>query len=216
MIYRIILILFLGLFAQTCMTADCSDHDRTCSPMEQIFSVLSVPKGLYLFSTPTSYDGILSILGAGNLDPSLQSICAGARVVAPIINTTCQNVIPLVSTLAVSVNNTTSFYADFPTTGVPVRGPSGIKVAADFTNFLTVDLETSLSAAGLGDISFWTYSDITGNYASGTTCLDGTDNTSSSQGYTGISTSVTAGSWFGVSAPTCDQSFPILCICYEP
>ncbi len=217
MIKRILFILILNLSLNGCLSTDiCSDQDRGCNPMQLLLSLFSFASGHYVYASAASYGGNLAILGTGTLDASLQTICKSERAFAPIVNTTCQSMIPLVSTLTVSVNNTTALYADFQTTGVPVRGPTGTLIADDFTSFLTLDLQVSLQTAGLGNITFWTYSDGTGNYDGSSNCSDGDDNTISFSGDVGVSNLATAGTWFNTNAFTCDQAHYVLCICYNP
>lgn len=149
------------------------------------------------------------------MDSSLSTICKQERPFAAILDTGCQNVAPLVSTVLVSANNLTSFYSDIPT-NVPMRGgPTGTILADDLASFFTVDLHVTLEAGGLGTTDFWTYGDLNGNYASGVTCNDGTDNTSAYTGYIGSPLASAVG-WNSVQAANCDQAYKVLCICYRP
>ncbi|WP_246048706.1 hypothetical protein [Leptospira sarikeiensis] len=199
------------------MTAKtCSDQDRTCSPTANLLSILfSGPEGIYIYATNASYQGNLSVLGPSNLDSSLNFLCGQELAFSNMISNSCSKVAPMVSTLAVSVNQTDLLYADFPMTGVPVRGPNGTMVATDYGNLFTLDLEASLEAAGTGNISFWTFSDVGGNY-SADNCSDGEDNTSSIFGETGISNTTISGGWFGGNVFGCNQTYKILCMCYVP
>ncbi|GBF38874.1 putative lipoprotein [Leptospira johnsonii] len=181
-----------------------------------MLSFFSAPSGIYVYSSTVAYGGNLSILGTGNLDPSLQTICKQERTFASILDTGCQSVAPLVSTLAVSANNLTSFYSDIPTNSPMRGGPTGTILADDLASFFSLDLHVTLEAGGLGSTNFWTYGDGTGNYASGVTCNDGDDNTSSNTGYVGSPLLSAAGTWNSVQAETCDNAFRILCICYRP
>ncbi|TGK44513.1 hypothetical protein [Leptospira andrefontaineae] len=217
MIQRIFLIFFLGFLTQTCMsTKTCSDHDRSCSLMENLLSLFSAPTGIYVYSSLPTYAGNLAILGTGTLDASLQTICKQERTFASILDSGCQSVAPLVSTLAVSANNLTSLYADIPT-NLPMRGgPTGIILADDLASFFSLDLHVTLEAGGLGTTEFWTYGDGTGNYAAGVTCNDGDDNTSAFTGYIGSPLLSAAGTWNNVQAANCDQAYKVFCICYRP
>ncbi|MEI1279720.1 hypothetical protein V6Z05_15425 [Leptospira venezuelensis] len=214
---RIFLILFLGFLTQTCMsTKTCSDHDRSCSLMENLLSLFSAPSGIYVYSSIPTYAGNLALLGSGTLDASLQTICKQERIFASVLDTGCQNVAPLVSTSLTSANNLASFYSDIPT-NLPMRGgPTGLILADDLASFFTLDLHITMEAAGLGTTEFWTYGDGNGNYAAGVTCNDGDDNTSASTGYIGSPLFSAAGTWNNVQAANCDQAYKVFCICYRP
>ncbi|WP_243402044.1 hypothetical protein [Leptospira haakeii] len=178
-------------------------------------SLFSAPEGIYVYSSIPSYGGNLAILGVGTLDPSLSTICKQERPFAAILDAGCQSVAPLVSTPGVSANNLTSLYADIPT-NLPMRGgPTGTILADDLASFFTVDLHVTLEAAGLGSTDFWTYGDANGNYASGVTCNDGSDNTNAFTGYIG-SPLLSAVGWNNVMAANCDQAYKVFCICYRP
>ncbi|TGK04562.1 hypothetical protein EHO58_11735 [Leptospira selangorensis] len=213
---RILAILFFCILSNGCISDKiCSDQDRSCNPVASLLSLISAPEGIYVYSSTPSYGGNLSILGAGNLDSSLSTICKQERAFAPILDVGCQSVAPLVSTLLVSANNLTSLYTDIPT-NLPMRGgPTGTILADDLASFFTVDLHVTLEAAGLGSTDFWTYGDLNGNYASGVTCNDGSDNSNAFTGYVGTPLASAVG-WNSVFAAGCDQAYKVFCICYRP
>ncbi|TGN03346.1 hypothetical protein [Leptospira dzoumogneensis] len=215
--FRTLTILFFCVLSNGCISDKiCSDQDRSCSPVASLLSLFSAPSGIYVYSTSVPYGGNLSIFGAGNLDSSLSTICKQERPFAPILDVGCESTAALVSTSLVYANNLTSLYADIPT-NIPMRGgPTGTILADDLASFFTLDLHVTLEAGGLGSTNFWTYSDVSGNYASGGTCNDGIDNTTAYGGYAGSPLLSTVDTWFNVQAPTCDQALRILCICYRP
>ncbi|TGL61405.1 hypothetical protein [Leptospira sarikeiensis] len=216
MINRIFLILILSLFVQTCITdKTCSDQDRTCNPQANLLSLLLLgPDGIYIYASNASYQGNLSVLGTGALDSSLNFLCGQELAFSNMTSNRCSKVAPLVSTTLVPVNSIDIFYADFPTTEYPVRGPNGTMVASDYASLFTVDLEVSLEKAGTGNISFWSFSDGAGNTATDS-CSNGEDNTSL-LGASGVSNVTTSGSWLGTSTVTCSQTHKVLCMCYIP
>ncbi|WP_246052686.1 hypothetical protein [Leptospira semungkisensis] len=195
----------------------CSSQDRGCNSAQQVLSLFSAPSGVYVYPTSTSYQGNLSILGAGALDSSLSVICGRDKLLAPIIDLGCSKVAPMVSTSLVSFNAINTFYADIPYTGTPVRGPKGGIIADDLSTLFASDLKMSLSAAGLGigGQLYWSFSDGSGSVSSDT-CNDGGDNTGAYNGAVGSTTISAVGSWFNVNSASCSESHRVLCLCYHP
>ncbi|MEI1279719.1 hypothetical protein V6Z05_15420 [Leptospira venezuelensis] len=214
MLNRLFIPLLFAFFIQSCITEKtCSDKDRSCSTEGLILSLFTAPEGIYIYSTITSYQGNLSILGAGALDASLQQICSRDRLLASIIDFKCQSVAPLVSTTLVPANNLNSLYSTIPYNGVSVRGPNGTLVSQEMSTLFAYDLKASLTSAGIEGGRYWSFSDGNGNY--GASCSDGTDN-SSTIGSVLDPTIVTQSNWFASQSPTCSQYHKVLCICYVP
>ncbi|MGJ4744837.1 hypothetical protein ACQV5M_00625 [Leptospira sp. SA-E8] len=178
--------------------------------------LVSAPDGIYMYATNTSYNGNLSVLGAGNLDPSLNFICGQERLFSNIIDTKCSKYAPLVSTSLVSASSLNVFYADLPTTGVPIRGPFGTQISQDYSNLFFLDLDVTLEEAGLGNQTFWSFGDGSGG-AAADTCTNGTDDGSlSTLGAAGNTLVKTQASWFATDIRGCAEFHKILCLCYVP
>ncbi|GBF38873.1 putative lipoprotein [Leptospira johnsonii] len=150
------------------------------------------------------------------MDSSLNFICGQQRIFSNIIDTKCSKYAPLVSTSLVAASSLNAFYSDLPTTGVPIRGPFGTQIALDYANLFTVDLEYTLSAGGLGGLTFWSFGDGNGN-AAADTCSNGEDDGSlSTLGATGNTALKNQASWFATDIRGCAELHKVLCLCYVP
>ncbi|MGJ4786560.1 hypothetical protein [Leptospira koniambonensis] len=187
----------------------CSDNDKNCSIQEQIYSIISAPQGIYLYTTQTSYQGNLAAYGS-TLDDSLHNICTTNRIFASMINTSCSNVLPVVSTSTSPMYNFGTLYSIPDNTSYPVRGSKGGIIANSWTNMFPSLLMT-LEQAGVTSQTFWTFANTGGTYNSADNCIDGTI-----VGAAGAIGSPTDNStnWLLSGAPGCTESHPIICLCY--
>ncbi|WP_243396215.1 hypothetical protein [Leptospira hartskeerlii] len=187
----------------------CSDQDKNCSIQEQIYSMISAPQGIYLYSTQATYQGNLAVYGS-TFEESLHNICTTNRVFASIINSSCMNVLPLVSTSTNALYNFASLYGIPNSTAYPVRGARGDMIATSWTNIFSALLMT-MEQAGVTSQPFWTFSNSGGVYNSADNCINGT-----STGATGGIGSPTDATnvWLLSGAPVCSESHQIICICY--
>ncbi|EPG64383.1 hypothetical protein EHQ27_19275 [Leptospira wolffii] len=215
MVRIVSLFLFVALLLPNCLSEKtCSNQDRSCSLEANLASILFSPPGIYLYSTLNTYQGNLA--NSIVLDTNLSIICTNERLFAPITSS-CSNLAPFVSTSFAPMSAITGFYIDFPTTGVPLRGPFGTILADDFNSVFTTDLKSTMSDAGLGTGLFWTFGDANGGYGgtTATTCADGTDNTTGT-GAAGSPLNSASTTWFGSSLVNCVDTYRLLCMCYSP
>ncbi|MEI1279722.1 hypothetical protein V6Z05_15435 [Leptospira venezuelensis] len=187
----------------------CSDHDKNCNIQEQILSMISAPQGIYLYTTQTSYRGNLAAYGS-SLESSLHNICTSNRLFASIINTSCSNVLPVVSTATHSISNFPGDYGIPDNTNYPIRGARGEIIATSWTN-LFPGLLLSLQQAGVTSQSYWTFSNTGGAFNTADNCINGTS--TGAAGAIGSPSDVTT-SWLISGAPACTDSHPIICLCY--
>ncbi|WP_246048704.1 hypothetical protein [Leptospira sarikeiensis] len=193
------------------MSSDtCSDKDRSCGVEGQILSIFSAPQGIYLYSTQTSYQGDLAKYGS-SFEDSLHNICTGNRLFASIINSSCSNVLPLVSTSTHNLSNFPTDYGMPDTSSYPVRGAKGDIIANSWNLFLDENPLITLQAAGVVSQNFWTFSSLGGVYNSADNCIAGTSN--SAAGAIGTPDEPTNG-WVSSGAPGCSEYHPIICACY--
>ncbi|WP_243396216.1 hypothetical protein [Leptospira hartskeerlii] len=179
--------------------------------------LVSAPDGIYLYATNTSYNGKLAVLGTGSLDPSLNFICGQQRIFSNIIDTKCSKYAPLVSTSLTPAASLNTSYSDFPTTGVPIRGPFGTIIAQDYANLFAVDLEDTMVSAGIADQTVWSFSDGNGVYDTTNNCSNGDDDGSlSTFGSAGSTALKNQASWFNTGTRSCSELHSILCLCYVP
>ncbi|PJZ48462.1 hypothetical protein CH362_14770 [Leptospira saintgironsiae] len=201
---------FLLLFSNACMSSDvCSDTDKMCNTKELLFSIFSTPKGIYLYSTQ-SYQGDLAKYGS-SFEDSLKNICTSNKLFSAITDFSCSNVLPVVSTSTHSLYNFATDYGLPSSTDYPVRGPKGDILAISWTNFFT-SLLVTMEAAGVTSQTFWTFSNSGGVYNSADNCINGTSN--GAAGAIGSPTDNTT-SWVNSGAPACNESHPIICLCYK-
>lgn len=201
---------FLILSSNACMSSKvCSDQDKNCSIQEQIYSLISAPQGIYLYATQTSYQGNLAAYGS-TFENSLHNICTDNRIFASIINTSCMNVLPVVSTSTNALYNFTSLYSIPNNTSYPVRGARGGILASSWANIFS-SLFMTMEQAGVTSQPFWTFSNSGGVYNSADNCINGTD--TGATGGVGSPTDAT-NVWLLSGAPACSESHPIICLCY--
>ncbi|TGN03508.1 hypothetical protein EHR06_04885 [Leptospira dzoumogneensis] len=202
---------FLILSSNACMSSKvCSDNDKNCSIQEQIYSMISAPQGIYLYSTQTSYQGNLATYGS-TFEDSLHNICTVNRLFASIINPSCMNVLPLVSSSSSTYLANFSGLYGVPNNGsYPVRGARGEIIANSWSN-LFGGLLLTFEQAGVTSQTFWTFSSSGGLNNSADNCIAGTD--TGAAGAIGSPTDVTT-NWPLTAAPSCSESHPIICICY--
>ncbi|TGK44509.1 hypothetical protein [Leptospira andrefontaineae] len=211
----IILISFLSLGCITDKT--CSDDDKSCNPQALLTSYFSIQNGVYIYSTSTKYQGNLAAYGS-TLEFSGQNICKSEKLFSSLVNQFCPDVWALISSDSVPLYDfSTSF--SLPT-NIPVFGPTGIQLANNWDEFMSIQtplsLTRSLAEAGLGTEDFWSFA-AQGGIASGN-CNIGTDNTSEFFGAIG-SANTKDSNWLspgGESTGNCDSSHRVLCICFNP
>ncbi|TGL35205.1 hypothetical protein EHQ52_12065 [Leptospira koniambonensis] len=195
----------------------CSDEDKSCSVQAAISSFLSVPDGVYIYSTITKYQGNLASYGS-TLDESTQNICKNEKLFSSLINQYCPEVRAIIPTPLAPLYNFETVYG-LKSTSFPVFGPTGITIIDGWSNMVSGEavLNISLAAAGLGTEKFWSFSDTTGNVITDT-CNNGTDTTGTYSGALGYTTS-TDSDWLnlgGDDIDSCDVSYRVLCVCFTP
>ncbi|WP_108928565.1 hypothetical protein [Leptospira johnsonii] len=201
---------FLLLFSNACMSSDvCSDTDKVCNTKEQLFSIFSTPKGIYLYSTQ-SYQGDLAKYGS-SLEDSLHNICTSNKLFSAITDFSCSNVLPVVSTSTRPLYNFATDYGLPNSTDYPVRGPKGDIIANSWTNMFP-GLLISLEQAGVVSQEFWTFAGSGGVYNSADNCINGTN--TGAAGATGDPLD-SSNAWLQAGAPACSESHPIVCLCYR-
>ncbi len=176
-----------------------------------ILSYFTAPTGIYLYSTVGTYQGNLAAFGT-DLDSSLTNICRSNRILGQIINLTCMNILPFVSTTANPLNNFPTNYS-VPVTNTPVRGARGDIIGTDWNQVFSTAPLVSAAEAGVILDEFWTFTGSIGSYDSTNNCATGTSAANTSTGRTGDPHNVTIG-WFTNNTPGCDQFKKVLCICY--
>lgn len=136
---------------------------------------------VYLFSNASTTSG--GLLGPRT---TADSLCASERSGVTFPNNACQNVRMVISL------NAGDTIAMMPTNfalpaSLPVHGPGGIVVAPNWTTFVNGTLTSTLSAAAVIGVYWWTFSTGTGDFnpTPGESCTNGT-----APGDTG-----TAGAW---------------------
>ncbi|PKA15890.1 hypothetical protein CH363_10250 [Leptospira haakeii] len=201
---------FFILSSNACMSSKvCSDQDKNCSIQEQIYSMISAPQGIYLYSTQTTYQGNLAAYGS-TLDDSLHNICTVNRVFASIINPSCMNVLPLVSTSTNVMYNFPGLYGVPDNVNFPIRGARGELIANTWSN-LFAGLFLTFEQAGVTSQTFWTFANGGGGYNSADNCIVGTN--TGATGAIGSPIDNTT-NWPLTGAPACAESHPIICVCY--
>ncbi|MCR1794233.1 hypothetical protein AB3N61_12805 [Leptospira sp. WS58.C1] len=186
----------------------CSSEDKSCSANEILYSHISTPPGIYLYSTQKSFQGNLAAYGP-DLQISLMNICAEARLFAQTISN-CGNVLPLTASPTSSVS---SYTTDFSLDGtLPIRGARGELIYDQWNLILSSNPKLSMSEAGVTTEKFWTFATTGWGYAS-SSCVNGTLSDNANVGITGDPNDIGL-SWPSFASDTCDQYRKVLCICY--
>ncbi|PJZ75709.1 hypothetical protein CH365_17005 [Leptospira neocaledonica] len=179
--------------------------------------MFSVPNGVYIYSTNTKYQGNLAAYGS-TLEFSGQNICRGEKLFSSLVNQFCPDVWALVSGNSVPLSNFSSSYS-LPT-NVPVFGPTGIQLANNWDEFMSiqtpVSLTRSFAEAGLGTEDFWSFAIESGSPSNN--CNAGIDNSSESTGSIG-SANTKNSDWLnpgGNSLGDCNTFHRVLCTCFTP
>ncbi|PJZ26568.1 hypothetical protein CH352_04985 [Leptospira hartskeerlii] len=194
----------------------CSDEDKSCSTQALLTSALTVPNGIYIYSTLTTYQGNLAAFDS-TPEISGQNICRGEKLFSSLVNQFCPDVWAFISTESVPLSSfATSFSAPI---NLPVFGPTGLQLASTWDNFTlgSVSLDRPLSDAGLGTDDFWTFAGTPGGGLAANNCNIGSDNTNIVSGATGSAKSKNT-DWLNPSAATatCDTRHRVLCVCFTP
>ncbi|TGK44510.1 hypothetical protein [Leptospira andrefontaineae] len=185
----------------------CSSEDKSCSFNEILYSYISVPPGIYMYSTQASYQGNLAAYGP-NLQLSLMNICAEARLFAQTISN-CGNTLPFTSSDSSSLN---TYVTDFSLDGtLPIRGARGELIFNTYNSLFASVPNLSMSQAGVTTEEFWTFS--TGGSYSTSNCTNGVNFDNGDTGNIGDPNDTNL-SWFSFGNRTCDQFKKVLCICY--
>ncbi|WP_125169725.1 hypothetical protein [Leptospira saintgironsiae] len=203
-------LLFLLFFSSNaCIDGKtCASEDKSCSFNEILYSSISVPPGIYIYSTQKSYQGNIAAYGP-DLQISLTNICAEARLFAQTISN-CGNILPLTASPTSSVSTYTT---DFSLDGtLPVRGARGELIYSQWNLVFSSTPTLSMSSAGVTTEKFWTFATTGWSYAS-SSCLDGTLSDNGNVGITGDPNDINL-SWGSFASDTCDSYRKVLCICY--
>ncbi|MGJ4744835.1 hypothetical protein ACQV5M_00615 [Leptospira sp. SA-E8] len=208
--------LYSSLYYNCLSDKTCSDDDKSCSTQALLTSAFTVPNGIYIYSTLITYQGNLAAYGS-TPEISGQNICRGEKLFSSLVNQFCTDVWAFVSTESVPLSSfASSFSAPID---LPVLGPTGLQLASTWDNFVlgSVNLDRSLSEAGLGTDDFWSFTGIPGGGLAANNCNIGADNTNAVSGATGSSTSKNT-DWLNPSAvtATCDTRHRVLCVCFTP
>ncbi|TGN03347.1 hypothetical protein EHR06_04890 [Leptospira dzoumogneensis] len=206
------LFFFLYFHSNACINAKtCSSEDRSCNFNEILYSYISVPPGIYLYSTQRSYQGNLAAYGS-NLQLSMMNICYEARSFAQIISN-CSNILPFTHSDSSGISTYTT---DFSLDGtLPVRGARGELIYSQWnllTTFSTPPL-LSMNQAGVTSELFWTFTGE-GVYTASDSCGNGQFFDNGNTGVKGDPNSLN-NDWTGLfDVDTCDMYRKVLCICY--
>lgn len=186
----------------------CSSEDKSCSVNEILYSYISVPSGIYIYSTQKSYRGNLAVYGP-DLQISLMNICAEARFFAQTISN-CGNTLPLTAS---PTSSASSYSTDFSLDGtLPVRGARGELIFNSWDQVFSSIPNVSMSQAGVTTEKFWTFATTGWAYAS-SSCINGTVSDNANVGITGDPNDINL-SWGSFASDTCDNYRKVLCICY--
>lgn len=213
-----IFILLFSFLSLGCITdKTCSDDDKSCSPQALLTSYISIPNGVYIYSTSTKYQGNLAAYGS-TLEFSGQNICKGEKLFSSLANQFCSDVWALISSDSVPLYTFSSSFSS--PTNVPVFGPTGIQLANNWTEFISTEtplpLTRSLAEAGLGTEDFWSFSLESGT--PGGNCSTGTDKGSELSGSIG-SANTKDSDWLspgGDTSDNCNTFHRVLCTCFTP
>ncbi|MCR1794232.1 hypothetical protein [Leptospira sp. id769339] len=214
--FILITVLCSSLYYNCLSDKTCSDEDKSCSSQALLTSILSVPNGIYIYSTINTYQGNLAAYGSG---PEIggQNICKGEKLFSSLVNQFCPDVWAFISSESVPLFTFTNAFS--VPSNLPIYGPTGILISDTWEDFVLgeVSPKQPLSSSGLGDGDFWTFSTIGGGLA-GDNCNAGSDNTSEFFGAVG-SPSTKNNDWInpgGESFSSCDSRYRVLCVCFTP
>jgi hypothetical protein len=166
------------------------------------------PQAVYLYSTQTPFDGdLVGAAGQGGGRVAADILCASELDLA------CSDVHAALSVDAQDTLTTMPESFGLPV-GVPVRGPTGIEIAASWLALVDANpvMSASLADAGVAVDSYWTGSDEVGGALDD--CTGWSQNDLSLPGVVGSAAAIDSKDWMSYATASCGELRPLLCACW--